>query len=195
MGRGRDSTGRVISCQESRPRGRNYEGWTSYGFLASTCYGVVCYFQMDEIATKRTVAVGDCLLWTGCVNREGYGVYYFKDRGSKRAHRAVWEMLVGLIPEGYDLHHTCPNKHCVSPEHLTPMKHGVHQATHVENIAIARKASNAAKLARTHCERGHPFSGDNLGIAMGNRICLTCRRARQKAFQRTYRAQRRAQLL
>ena len=30
----------------------------------------------------------------------------------------VWEVLVGSIPEGYDLHHRCGNHGCVNPEHL-----------------------------------------------------------------------------
>jgi hypothetical protein len=32
-----------------------------------------------------------------------------------QAHRAVYQELVGPIPHGYDLHHTCPNLDCVNP--------------------------------------------------------------------------------
>lgn len=56
-----------------------------------------------------------CWNWTGAKVRGGYGGH-----GSGRAHRVAWELLVGAIPEGHDLHHLCGNRLCVNPEHLEP---------------------------------------------------------------------------
>jgi hypothetical protein len=43
------------------------------------------------------------------------------------------------------------------------------------------------------CGRGHPLEGDNVGIgARGNRFCRTCRRARDREYQRRRRAEARA---
>jgi|ERR1019366_1002963 5-methylcytosine-specific restriction endonuclease McrA len=37
----------------------------------------------------------------------------------------------------------------------------------------------ARRAAQTHCKRSHPFSGDNLIIQRGNRLCRECRRLRR----------------
>jgi hypothetical protein len=39
----------------------------------------------------------------------------------------------------------------------------------------------ARRAALTHCKRGHPFSGENLIIQRGNRLCRACRGMRRLA--------------
>lgn len=70
-------------------------------------------------------SVSGCWYWMGGI-KNGYGfVHYTKPdgtRGQKAAHRAVWEELRGLIPEGYVLDHAvCGNKLCCNPDHLEPV--------------------------------------------------------------------------
>lgn len=62
----------------------------------------------------------DCWLWTGELNKQGYGRFWH-DYRKDQAHRYAYELLVGPIPEGLQLdhRHTCP-KNCVNPEHLRP---------------------------------------------------------------------------
>lgn len=112
---------------------------------------------------------GECWLWGGTIARNGYGVFsIFKVQF--KAHRLVYESIIGPLQAGQHLHHRCQNTACVNPQHLQP----VSPAEHVM-IGASFSAKNARK---THCLRGHPFSGSNLRIdKFGYRICLTCRRA------------------
>lgn len=49
-----------------------------------------------------------------------------------RAHRFVYETLVGPIPDGHVVHHECETPGCCNPEHLTPLTIGDHNRRHAE---------------------------------------------------------------
>lgn len=104
-----------------------------------------------------------CWIWHGYIGHKGYGS--FIHRGTRRfAHRAAYEIYVGPIPDGYEVHHKCFNRACVNPRHLEA-------TTHIDNVA-------ASTAVRTHCMNGHPFDEANT-IYVNNgtvRACLTCRR-------------------
>lgn len=71
-----------------------------------------------------------CWHWQGSLHN-GYGKFGNSDRaGSYLAHRVVYEHLVGPVPAGHDLHHTCENKRCVNPAHLVPLTRSEHLARH-----------------------------------------------------------------
>jgi hypothetical protein len=56
---------------------------------------------------------GDCWIYTGGLNRNGYGKF-----GKKSAHRASYEIFKGEIPSGKYVCHSCDNPSCFNPEHL-----------------------------------------------------------------------------
>lgn len=63
-----------------------------------------------------------CWLWLGAEDENGYGRVVAGD-GTRRivkAHRRVYELLVGPIPEGMMLRHKCDTRCCVNPAHLEP---------------------------------------------------------------------------
>lgn len=95
-----------------------------------------------------------CWLWMGCVAPNGYPKVARKHDGggwtTANAHREVYKILVGDIPEGLDLDHKCKVRCCVNPAH-------VKLATRAENMANA-ESNRKAMLARTHCKRGHEFN-------------------------------------
>lgn len=71
----------------------------------------------DARILARLDRTGNCWLWTGALDARGRGRVW--RNGSLRLHhRAVWEILVGPIPEGALLCHHCDNPQCANPAHL-----------------------------------------------------------------------------
>jgi len=49
-----------------------------------------------------------------------------------RGHRAVYELIVGPIPQDWIVHHRCETKACINPDHLEAMTAGDHSALHAQ---------------------------------------------------------------
>lgn len=66
------------------------------------------------------VPVGDnyqCWEWTGRRNEDGYGMFDFQNTGGY-AHRYMWKLHNGEIPDGLVVCHKCDNPPCCNPSHL-----------------------------------------------------------------------------
>lgn len=103
-----------------------------------------------SVARNVWVDKSGCWLWIASVNKGGYGQCY---RGGKlhRAHRLVYSLMVGPIPDGLQLDHLCRRRCCVNPEHLEPV-------TAKENV---RRSLSARTQGANVCQRGHQVEGDN----------------------------------
>lgn len=125
----------------------------------------------------RIDAGGPCWEWMGALS-EGYGVIGRGRRGEGNifTHRAMWELLVGPVPDGLELDHLCRNRRCCNPDHLEPV---------TRELNVARGARRPGY--RRHivfCPRGHRYDHHN----GRQRICRTCHREDAEAS----RARRRA---
>lgn len=85
-----------------------------------------------------------CWIWTGGIDA-GYGLFWLSG-GYVRAHRYAYELCVGPIPDGHDVHHRCQNKLCVNPQHLETLTRSAHVAGHWR-----AKATTAAVIVTTTC--------------------------------------------
>ncbi|GAA2699931.1 HNH endonuclease signature motif containing protein [Nonomuraea recticatena] len=76
---------------------------------------------LREVLGEIREAVGECVIWTGPLNDRGYGL----GPRNRLAHRAIFELEVGPIPEGLTLDHLCRVRACVNPAHLEPVTRSV----------------------------------------------------------------------
>jgi hypothetical protein len=75
------------------------------------------HYDRFDAKTKR---VGDCLIWTGAKNSDGYGVTRGFYQELVLAHRFVHELYGGPIPAGKVGMHTCDQRDCVELTHVLP---------------------------------------------------------------------------
>lgn len=75
-----------------------------------------------EKVFEKTTRTPSCWIYTGFKTEKGYGLLGVgSPRKLVRAHRVVYEELVGPIPEGLQLDHLCRERACVHPGHLEPV--------------------------------------------------------------------------
>lgn len=91
----------------------------------------------QDVFMSRIEKTDTCWLWKGSKNEYGYGIILMPGEKPVRAHRFVYEQLVGPIPEGKILLHSCDNPPCVNPAHLTP-------GTKAENLYDSMKKGRRA---------------------------------------------------
>lgn len=109
-----------------------------------------------------------CWNWTGSLSN-GYGK--INSGGScghpLRAHRVIYELLVGKIPTGMVIDHLCKNRKCVNPVHMEVV-------TQKENV---NRGKISIRLKTGKCRRGHLLVGKNLYMRkdrIGSWNCLAC---------------------
>ena len=146
----------------------------------------------DRILSNVEI-VGECWMWQGAKNENGYP-YISVKRRTRRAHRVAYIAWKGEVPGEMPLDHTChsasadcpggrtcAHRACVNPDHLEPV---------TTRTNILRGQNHVANQAyQTSCVNGHPFDLENTRIRRGgSRACKTCQRARNRDYYRRQKA-------
>lgn len=84
--------------------------------------------------------IDGCWEWGASKNKCGYGTVTNESGGSMLAHRAMWEVVNGKIPDGMEVCHECDNPACINHDHLF-------LGTHQENMTDCKNKGRAV---------GHP---------------------------------------
>lgn len=131
---------------------------------------------------RYDIAPGGCWIFRSR-SSNGYATNTSVKGRKGNAYRLIWEHLNGRVPEGMELDHLCDNGRggCVNPFHLK-------LCTHSENMTRSERTIPGKHARKTHCPKGHPYSGDNLQIEIrkngqAERHCRTCKRARTLAWR------------
>jgi hypothetical protein len=93
----------------------------------------------------------ECWEWTGKVSKAtGYGCKQFGGK-TVLAHRWMYQLFNGWIPEGKVINHLCSNRKCVNPTHLEVTttagncRHGKGSKLTAEQVAVIKDLLKVAK--------------------------------------------------
>jgi hypothetical protein len=136
--------------------------------------------MMTTLAERFWSKVGQpdangCWPWLAASDKDGYGFMWGDERHRKvRAHRVVYELLVGPLTVGLQIDHLCRNRRCVNPAHLELV-------TARENTlrGDGPTARLAKRLVCSGC--GRPY--DEMRTD-GSRRCSACNRRYQREWRR-----------
>jgi hypothetical protein len=103
---------------------------------------------LDWIEVTKT----GCMEWCGPRWANGYG-YVRVDGVAKGAHRVVWEMVHGPIPDDSWVLHGCDNRPCVNPYSTEHLHLGTAQDNSQEMVKRGRASTGDKNGSRLHPDR------------------------------------------
>jgi hypothetical protein len=141
----------------------------------------------QRTALSKVDRSGECWLWTGYVQSNGYAKTWYQGR-VQWAHRIAWQEANGPIPEGMFVCHRCDVRRCVRPDHLFL---GTQRDNMQDAVAKGRTAKGAASgpARRDHgltCKNGHERATNTLyqfdkRVGRKRPYCGRCHADRQNA--------------
>lgn len=105
--------------------------------------------RLDGRLVAEVEPQGDCLLWTGSKNGNGYG----QAKSARRTfpmHRYAWMRANGPIPAGALVDHACWNRACVNPYHL---RLSTRQSNGMNRRGAAGRSATGVRNVRRHRDK------------------------------------------
>lgn len=136
--------------------------------------------SFDRFIDKvEIVTESGCWIWTGSLNRQGYGQFHDNDstlaysRGHILAHRWSFNHFKGPLSVDAHVCHRCDVPCCVNPDHLWC---GTHQQNMADlwNKGRGTKGRQFPERVKDTCKHGHSFTMENT-IYVGARRAKRCR--------------------
>jgi hypothetical protein len=147
----------------------------------------------ERMRTKIQKSPSGCWIWTGAFNSNGYGHIFTGSDGratkTQLAHRLIYEMKYGAIPEGMNVCHKCDVPACCNPDHLfvgtqadnlRDMRNKGRNPTSEEISIFAKKAwtpelrAMRAKLTADRMKKIHDEKATEAGVPLDWKFCPDC---------------------
>lgn len=103
----------------------------------------------DRFLHYTTKSERGCWVWSGSLDRNGYGRLNIKNR-PELAHRLSWVLHKGEISPSDHVLHTCDNPRCVRPDHLFL---GDQAANNADMISKGRHSPGVSRGVDHGCAR------------------------------------------
>lgn len=128
---------------------------------------------------------GDCLLWAGAKNADGYGRSWDGEK-VVLAHRLAWELSYGPIPKGIQIDHKCWQPACIHVDHLRPVTQSENQS-YRSGPASSNKSSGIRNVSKSGSRWQVQVRKDGVLHTFGSyptieEAASVAERARQKLF-------------
>lgn len=135
----------------------------------------------DRLLARLEPQENGCWHWTGVIDSDGYGRVGYKGRRGETVQRAVYDCMVGPIPDGMAIDHTCHTQatDCDDTEACLHRRCG--NPDHLEPVPVAENTRRNNNSRKTQCKHGHEYTPENTYRSGGRRYCVTCYTARRGA--------------
>jgi hypothetical protein len=139
---------------------------------------------MNATFLARIDKTGDCWMWTGRVDKYGYGRL-----SPHRAHRLAYQTFIGAIPAGMQVDHRCHNEDADCPGGRVCLHRRCVNPAHLQLLTLEGNAA-AARSSRRFCANGHEFTPENSYTRPddGYRKCRRCMADAAARYQQRRRA-------
>ena len=127
----------------------------------------------------RVCGENQCWPWLAAQHTQGYGAFAFTKYKVTTAHRVAWAITYNrsrLPSSKMQVMHSCDNKLCVNPKHLS-----LGTASENEKQAFERVRKVPTRpILKKYCKRGHRRTHKNTIMKRGSKdkkaypVCKTC---------------------